>query len=94
MTDTDRQAYSRVRIANQLNQKQWNSYSILNIWDGVFDICDGVFDIWDVLFGIWYLIFGMVYLSRMVKSFYWICKPAGPTNTLSKPLAGKPEVVS
>ena len=53
MTDTDRQAYSRVRIANQLNQKQWNSYSILNIWDGVFDICDGVFDIWDVLFGIW-----------------------------------------
>ena len=72
-----------------------NTYDgVFDICDGVFDNWDGVFDIWDVLFGIWYLVFGMVYLSRMVKSFYWICKPAGPTNTLSKPLAGKPEVVS
>ena len=22
----------------------------------------------------WYLVFGLVYLSKMVKSFYWICK--------------------
>ena len=27
-----------------------------------------------LIFGMVYLVSGMVYLSRMVKSFYWICK--------------------